>query len=36
MILEIIGNVFLLSGRFVIIGCECGDIIFSGDGYVLG
>lgn len=33
---EIVGNSFLLSGRFVTIGRERGDITFNGDGYVSG
>jgi len=33
---DLIGNSYLLSGRFVTLGRERGDITFPGDGYVSG
>ena len=33
---DLTGNAFLLTGRFVTIGRERGDITFPGDGYVSG
>lgn len=33
---DLVGNAYLLSGRFVTIGRERGDITFPADGYVSG
>lgn len=33
---DLVGNAYMLAGRFVTIGRERGDITFPGDGYVSG